>query len=329
MPSLDGPSRERKLDEWKECITRLLCRSLLLPEESKLTHAQTQKIESLAKTYSEYCKGLDSDIKDGNSPTNKIQELIDDTPQMTQRPDWQSLPAEKRYFNNHLQRSHMLTLQFIKVLKEWHERCKKFALPDPHIPLGPCMDIGAGSGLFSISMVMCVNTIGIPNMYNNEWFSIDIPEGRNKKLDGTGVDRRTLKTLKEYEAYEAFPDFPPHTKGGYAIATLNHVLHHVPDDQLDPFLDKVAGQIQQGGLVYITEDFIGTDKVDPTKERFIKQFDDLFYPGHTGRQRSTSDWIAILAKHGLHMEFQTNDIVYNNLAGLRVKDTVLIARKET
>jgi len=198
-------------------------------------------------------------------------------------------------------------------------------------PDGNIADIGTRSGFFPQRMQNLLRLTGqkreisgldliqeLPTAGNNDW---DFRNGQNplvKTYDGKNM---------------------PYEDKSLAAVTLNFTLHHVEtptpnpgreSEKIDSFLTEVNRVLKPGGVLVVTEDYMGKSREERTKGNIyndtIIKVDNMFYPESLGSQRSQGEWTDLLKKNGFKVE-QEKHIAGYNVAGLPVVELLIKARK--
>lgn len=175
-------------------------------------------------------------------------------------------------------------------------------------------DVGSRSNFFGSLM-------GHENK-NQKWQLIDIKDyGLPARAEAKGL----------FQQIEPFSELPKSD-----IITLNSVMHHVGEDEkplgqyddkkISLFLKKIHNALPEDGLVVVTEDYVGKNKVEEPYNNFIKGVDSLFYPDSLGNQKPVKEWIDFFRNSGFTLEKELYPVHFN-VVGFPVVESCLVFRK--
>lgn len=295
--------REKIIEQFRDCAMH---HSRFLGQD-KLSPAQEIQLQKLATYYVPY--RYESGLADLEEAGRKIIAI--------DAKDWRSKEPLERYATLHKQRAMDLehfTHGFLK------------AAGVTQIPNQLRLDVGTGSSFFVDYMSHLEQQ---REDWNGEvWFGVDIPESKSAVTQSTRYDRDTNPAFFEFKAGEKLPEFlsTPYYKEPVGLTTLNYVLHHVDERQIDGLIDNIYERTAPGGYVLILEDNIGEYQVDPFKKAFVKAQDDFFYPDFPGNQKTMHEWSMLMQKHGFEIVRHGDAAMYNS-AGIMTRDAVILARK--
>lgn len=198
------------------------------------------------------------------------------------------------------------------------------------VPEGKIVDIGARSGFFA----RLLRTRSELEGYDREVCGLDLDQ--RLITDHTPFDnaRGPDAIVQHYDGKHM-----PYADGDLAAATLNFTLHHIEKPSRHPsadspaihdFLSETNRVLKPGGVLIITEDFMGKTKAEreagnPYAAMVLKT-DDVFYPFSLGCQRSQEEWKALLQQHGFTVEVEKHICGYN-AAGFPSVELLMKARK--
>jgi ubiquinone/menaquinone biosynthesis C-methylase UbiE len=159
---------------------------------------------------------------------------------------------------------------------------------------GDVVELGCGTGHWTVRLAATARSVraldGSAEM---------LEQARRKLPDLPRHDHVTLEVVDLVRAWD-----PPPAQWDAAVACF--FLEHVPDDDLDPLLAKVARGLRPGGVVFVAEGRHHGDVADSVEHRHLNETSFRVVE----RRRTPDELTAAFARHGIDVAVETTDHLF-------------------